>query len=224
MLNEQERFTRNRKIIRLRQKGLSLSQIALKTNSTKRIVQRVISIEAPHLLGSTPSPRTIKPEAGKKILELRKQKVPYEEIRTTLKAEYNTTLKMNKRTLYHYVRRNAPELLREVTTDKKYLEKRMNQVIRLQRRGYTKQGIADELGLAFAKVNADLHKARKQGIPLMKHRKPYPHLTDKQIEKRDREMVRMKDQGKRKKEIAEKFDITPTRVSQILTARKPKGA
>lgn len=174
-------------------------------------------------MGSTPSPRTIKPEAGKKILELRKQKVPYEEIRTTLKAEYNTTLKMNKRTLYHYVRRNAPELLREVTTDRNLLGKRLNQVVRLQRKGYTKQEIADELDITFGIVNADLVKARKQGIrPLMEHRKAYPHLTPKQIEKRDGEIIRMKDRGKTNKEIAEKFDITPTRVLQILAAQKPR--
>lgn len=212
-MNEDQRYARNRKIIALRKKRRSLSAIAEELGSTKRIVQRVIAIEAPELLGPiAPHPRVITPEMGKKILAMRKRNVPYKEISELLKD----STQVSQSSLQDYVRRNAPELLREVSTDRKYLDKRMNQVAKLQRKGYTVREIADELGITFAKANGDLVKARKRDIPLIEHRKAYPLLTPEQIAKRDRQIKKMKSEGKKLREIGEKFDITQTRVSQIL--------
>jgi transposase len=203
---------RHKEIIQLRnEKLLTYRQIAAELGCSYTLPHKVLKRYAPHLMSKRSS--IIVRRNLYEIIKFRKQGMTYKDI--------GDRVGLPKGTVERAIRKYAPELIRK-SISKEERERRIKKVAELQRQGFKNREIAEKLGFTKGMVDQYLIEAGKEGIPLLAKRRVYPKLTPAQIEKRDREIIRLYEQGVPAKEVAEKFDMVFGRVYQIVWKEKPE--
>jgi len=198
------------KIIRLRRKLLSYRQIGEEVGCSIRIVHKVLKRHAPELMEHC---TTIKFKRNiDKIKKLRKQGLTYEEI--------GNRVGLGFRTIEGGIHRYAPELMRKSLTEKE-VNQRINKIAELQRQGLLDREIAEKLNITIGMVKSYLVEARKRNIPLIVKRKKYPRLNKQQLDERNKELVRLYEEGTSVEELSKKYDIVKGRVYQIIWKEAP---
>lgn len=202
----------HKEIIRLRkEKLLTYKEIADELGCSYTLPHKVLKRNAPYLMDKCST--IIVKRNLPKIIKLRKNGLTYKEM--------GLKFGLKEDTIEGAIHKFAPELIKKPISQREQ-EQRIKKVVTLQRKRLTVNDISRQLSLSKGIVDGCLMKARKQGIPLIVKRRKYPRLTQTEIEKRDKEIVRLYESGVSAKELAEKYDIVFGRVYQIIWSEKPE--